>query len=108
MKPNDVEWLEALTDIIKKNLTNEQFTVDTLASEMAVSRSNLRRKVLGVTGLPPNDYIRLVRLKVAAELLQSGKYRVNEVCSLIGFSSHSYFSTCFQKQFGVLPKDYVK
>ena len=108
MKPNDVEWLEALTDIIKKNLTNEQFTVDTLASEMAVSRSNLRRKVLGVTGLPPNDYIRLVRLKVAAELLQSGKYRVNEVCSLIGFSSHSYFRTCFQQQFGVLPKDYVK
>ena len=108
MKTADAEWLEQLTDIIKNNLTNDQFTVDTLAAEMAVSRSNLRRKVIGVTGLPPNDYIRLVRLKVAAELLQSGKYRVNEVCYLIGFTSHSYFSTCFQKQFGVLPKDYMK
>ena len=108
MKTVDAEWLEELTNIIKNNLTNEQFTVDTLASEMAVSRSNLRRKVIGVTGLAPNDYIRLVRLKVAAELLQSGKYRVNEVCYLIGFTSHSYFSTCFQKQFGVLPKDYMK
>ena len=108
MKSADAEWLEEMTGIIKKNLTNEQFTVDTLASEMALSRSSLRRKVVGVTGLAPNDYIRLVRLKVAAELLQSGKYRVNEVCYMIGFSSHSYFSTCFQKQFGVLPKDYAK
>ena len=94
--------------IIRHNLTNEQFTVDMLASEMAVSRSNLRRKILGVTGLAPNDYIRLVRLKVAAELLDEGKYRVNEVCYLIGFSNHSYFARCFQKQFGVLPKDYKK
>lgn len=108
LKSGDAEWLEQLTDIIKKNLTNEKFTVDVLASEMAVSRSNLRRKIIGVTGLAPNDYIRLVRLKVAAELLKEGKYRVNEVCYLIGFSSHSYFTTCFQKQFGVLPKDFAK
>ena len=108
MKKHDVEWLEQVTDIIRRNLTNEQFTVDMLASEMAVSRSNLRRKILGVTGLAPNDYIRLVRLKVAAELLDEGKYRINEVCYLIGFSNHSYFARCFQKQFGVLPKDYKK
>lgn len=108
MNKGDIEWLEGLTEIIKKNLTNEKFTVDTLASEMAISRSNLRRKVIGVTGLPPNDYIRLVRLKVAAVLLKEGKYRVNEVCYQVGFSSHSYFTTCFQKQFGVLPKDFTK
>ena len=108
IKAGDAEWLEQLTDIIKKNLTNEKFTVDVLAAEMAVSRSNLRRKIIGVTGLAPNDYIRLVRLKVAAELLQEGKYRINEVCYLVGFSSHSYFSSCFQKQFGTLPKDFVK
>ena len=108
IKAGDAEWLEQLTDIIKKNLTNEKFTVDVLAAEMAVSRSNLRRKIIGVTGLAPNDYIRLVRLKVAAELLQEGKYRINEVCYLVGFSSHSYFSSCFQKQFGVLPKDFAK
>ena len=108
IKSGDAEWLELLTDIIKKNLTNEKFTVDVLAAEMAVSRSNLRRKIIGVTGLAPNDYIRLVRLKVAAELLKEGKYRVSEVCYLIGFSNHSYFSTCFQKQFGILPKDFAK
>lgn len=108
LKKHDVEWLEQVNDIIKRNLTNEQFTVEMLASEMAVSRSSLRRKILGVTGLAPNDYIRLIRLKVAAELLNEGKYRVNEVCYLIGFSNQSYFARCFQKQFGVLPKDFNK
>lgn len=81
---------------------------DVLASEMALSRSSLRRKILGVTGLAPNDYIRIVRLKIAAHLMQERKYRVNEIAYLVGFSNHSYFARCFQKQFGVLPKDYLK
>ena len=65
-------------------------------------------KLKGVIGLPPIDYIRLVRLKSAAQYLKEGKNRVNEVCHLVGFSNHSYFARCFQKQFGVLPKDYMK
>jgi AraC-like DNA-binding protein len=105
MKPNDVEWLEALSDIIKKNLTNEQFTVDTLASEMAVSRSNLRRKVLGVTGLPPNDYIRLYRLNTAARMLNDG-CQIKIVVENVGFSSVSYFTSSFVKHFGITPGEY--
>ncbi len=108
IKRSDFEWLEQVNNIIIQNFTNESFTVDTLASEMALSRSNLQRKLKGVTGLPPIDYIRLVRLKSAAQYLKEGKYRVNEVCYLVGFSNHSYFARCFQKQFGVLPKDYMK
>ena len=108
IKRSDFEWLEQVNEIIIRNFTNESFTVDMLASEMALSRSNLQRKLKGVTGLPPIDYIRLVRLKSAAQYLKEGKYRVNEVCYLVGFSNHSYFARCFQKQFGVLPKDYMK
>jgi YesN/AraC family two-component response regulator len=47
-----------------------------------------------------------MRLKKAAELLSEGKYRVNEVCYIVGFNNPSYFSKCFQKQFGKLPKDF--
>lgn len=108
IKRSDVEWLEQVNEIIIHHFTNEAFTVDMLASEMALSRSNLQRKLKGVTGLPPIDYIRLIRLKSAAQFLKEGKYRVNEVCYLVGFSNHSYFARCFQKQFGVLPKDYMK
>ena len=73
-----------------------------------MSRSSLLRKIKGVTESTPNDFIRLIRLKRAAEILKEGEYKVNEVCYLVGFSSTSYFSKVFQKQFGVLPKDFVK
>lgn len=104
----DSEWLENVNGIINRNLTNESFNIDRLAEEMAVSRSNLQRKLKGLTGMPPNDYIRLIRLKIAAQLLKEGKYRVNEVCFIVGFNNHSYFARCFQKQFGVLPKEFAK
>ena len=58
--------------------------------------------------MTPNDYLRLERLKKAAQLLQEGKYRINEICYMVGFSSPSYFAKCFQKQFGVLPKDLME
>jgi AraC-like DNA-binding protein len=50
----------------------------------------------------------LIRLKTAGELLREGEYRINEVCYIVGFNNPSYFARCFQKQFGILPKDYVK
>ena len=55
-----------------------------MAEEMAISRSNLQRKLKGLTGMPPNDYIRLIRLKTAGELLREGEYRINEVCFIVG------------------------
>lgn len=55
----------------------------------------------------PVDYIRLIKLKKAVELMKSGKYRINEICYMVGFSSPSYFTKCFQKQFDMLPKDYM-
>ena len=108
MNKTDVKWLNTINEIIIRNFTNEEFTIDKMAEEMAVSRSNLQRKLKGLTGMPPNDYIRLIRLKTAGELLREGEYRINEVCFIVGFNNPSYFARCFQKQFGILPKDYVK
>jgi AraC-like DNA-binding protein len=71
-----------------------------------MSRSTLHRKIKGISDLTPNDFIQLIRLKKAAELLREGSCRVNEICFLVGFSSSSYFSKSFKKQFGVLPKEY--
>ena len=65
------------------------------------------RKIKGVLDLSPNEYLRLERLKKAAQLLKEGENRVNEICYMVGFNSPSYFAKCFQKQFGVLPKEFV-
>jgi len=104
----DEEFVERLNEIIVKHIGDENFGVDQLAEILNMSRSSLHRKIKGIAHLTPNDYIRLVRLKKAVELLENGSYRVNEICYIVGFSSPSYFSKCFQKQFGVLPKDFAK
>lgn len=103
---NDGKWMEKLNGIISDNLSNGEFNVDMLAEQMSVSRSFLQRKMKAILGMTPNDYVKLVRLKAASQLLSSGQYRVNEVCWMSGFNNVSYFTKCFYKQFGVLPKDW--
>ncbi|MDR1918839.1 MAG: response regulator [Tannerellaceae bacterium] len=101
----DELFLEKLMQIIQKNLSDVSFNVVQLAGELCMSRSSLHRKIKGVSELTPNDFIQLVRLKKAAELLQEGSYRINEICYLVGFNSSSYFSKSFKKQFGISPKE---
>lgn len=86
---------------------NPDFNMDAMAELLHMSRSSFYRKMKGVLDLTPNEYLRLERLKLAAQLLKDGRDRVNEICYKVGFNSPSYFSRCFQKQFGVLPKDFV-
>lgn len=104
----DEQFLNRLTEVVMQNIEEENFNVDNLAYAMNMSRTSLHRKIKGISELTPGDFIRLVRLKRAAELLQEGEYRINEICILVGFHSQSYFTKSFQKQFGVLPKDFGK
>lgn len=108
MSRNDRRWLDKLTGIIRENLTCETLSVDLLVEKMALSRSSLQRKLKGLTGTSPNEYIQLVRLKTAAQLLGKGEYRISEVCYLTGFSSMSWFAKCFTRQFGMRPKDFIR
>ena len=103
----DELFLDKLNEIIEQNMSNEQFSIEKLAFSLSMSQSNLQRKIKGISGMVPVDYIRLIKLKKAVELMKSGKYRINEICYMVGFSSPSYFTKCFQKQFDMLPKDYM-
>ena len=103
----DTEFLSKLREIIHLNLSNSDFRMEDIAEAMFMSRANFYRKIKGVLNMVPNDYLRLERLKVAAQLLIDGKYKVNEICYMVGFSSPSYFSKCFQSQFGVRPREFV-
>lgn len=102
----DEAFLEKLTEVIKSNISEPEFNVDILAEKMNMSRSSLHRKIKGIAQITPNEFIQLERLKMAAQLIQSQEYKINEVCYIVGFNSSSYFAKCFQKQFGVLPKDF--
>lgn len=102
----DEEFIKKLNEVIQANMTNPEFSMDDMADSLNMSRSNFYRKIKGVLDLSPNEYLRLERLKMAAQLLREGESRINEICYMVGFNSPSYFSKCFQKQFGVLPKDF--
>ena len=103
----DEEFIWKLNDIIQANLHNPEFSMEDMADALKMSRSSFYRKIKGVLDLSPNEYLRLERLKQAAQLLKEGKSRVNEIFYTVGFNSPSYFSKCFLKQFGVLPKDFI-
>jgi len=104
----DEEFMEKIIEIINENITDGNFNVEKLSGIAYMSRSSLHRKIKALSGLPPTDFIRLIRLKRAAELIQEGRYRIGEICYLVGINSSSYFIKLFQKQFGMTPKEFYK
>ena len=103
----DDEFLTQMNRIIEENIDNPKLNVPFLAEQMAISRSGLFAKIKSLTDITPNEMIQVIRLRRAAVLLREGKYRINEVSFMVGFGSASYFTKCFQKQFGVKPGEYV-
>lgn len=104
----DEEYMDKLHDFIMKHISEPDLNIESLTIQLGTSKSSLYRKLKANTGLSINEYIRVCRLKQAAELLSSQKYKINEVAFMTGFSSPSYFATCFQKQFGISPSEFVK
>lgn len=99
-------FLKQFSDLILKNMAKQDLSVNDLADEMHVSRSVLFKKVKDMTGMTPNNFIKTMRLRKAAELLSTDRYKINEVCWLVGFNTPSYFSKCFHEQFGIYPKEF--
>lgn len=104
----DEKFMGKMNDYVMNNLADSCLSVESLAEYMNMSVSTLYRKVKATTSLAPNDFIRLCRLKKAAELLAKGDLRVNEVSHSLGFSTVSYFTSCFMKQFGITPSEFIK
>lgn len=92
---------------VEKNLNNPLYSVDQFGKDMNMDRTGLYRKLMAIVGQSPVAFIRTVRLKRAAQLLKQG-YTVSEVADMIGFGTTSYFSKCFQEEFGIKPSQYAK
>ena len=108
MASGDTEFINTLQAVVQENISNSELTLDDLATQMRISRSNLYRKINGVLNISPMDYLRVERLKQAAKILTEDKYTITEVSYMVGFNSPTYFTKCFHKQFGVLPKEFVR
>lgn len=108
MSSADKNLLAKITQAIEDNITDPNFGVEMLADQVNLSRSSLHRKLKDLTGTSPTDFVRLIRLKKAADLITEGSYRIGEVCYIVGINSPSYFIKIFQKQFGMTPKEFEK
>lgn len=105
---SDEQFMNKIIDVIVENITEVDFNVERMADILCMSRSSLHRKIKALTTLPPVDFIRLIKLKKAAEIIQEGNYRMSEICYLVGINSPSYFSKLFLKQFGITPTEFSK
>lgn len=104
----EYDFMERLSVVLMDNLSDNDLGIRKLADMMSVSGGTLSKKVKANTGLTVNEYIRISRLKKAAALLADNKYRINEVAYLTGFSTPSYFTQSFRKEFGILPSEFIK
>lgn len=99
----DKEFLDKVMMVVDEELSNSEFAINDFCRKLGMSRTSVYNKIKTLTGQGPNDFIRIVRLNKAKELLASQRYSISEVANMVGFADPKYFSTCFKKQFGVSP-----
>jgi len=103
----DEAFLQKLLRLIEENIDNSNFSVEELSGDMFISRYTLYKKILALTGKTPNEFIRHMRLKRAAQLLQNGYLTISQICYKVGFKSQKYFVKAFKAEFNVSPSSYI-
>lgn len=104
--PVDESLLKKALECIEKNMSNPSYSVEQFSKDMCMDRTGLYRKLMAISGQSPTAFIRSIRLKRSTQLLEQG-LSVSEVADLVGFGTASYFSKCFQDEYGVKPSHYL-
>jgi len=102
----DDEFMNRLMSVMETNISNGSFTVEQLCSLAGFGRTVFFNKLKSLTGLSPNEYIREVRLKRAAQLLEIGDYTVSQITYMVGMNDSRYFSKCFKQKYNMTPTEY--
>ena len=102
----DQKLLRVAITTVENNISDSQFSVEKMATEMNMSRTNLHRKLKSIMGLPPSELIRSIRLRKAAKLILNKVDSVSQIALQVGFDDYAHFSKSFKKHFGVPPTNY--
>ena len=107
---NTLDWkfIASVKECIEKNMGDSDFNVEMLSSQHHMSRTSFYNKLKILTGYAPADYIRMIRLQYAAQLLKQGEHTVTEVADIVGFSDVKYFREVFKKYYDVSPSKYAE
>ena len=104
--PQDNAFISELYILMENELSNTELNISRMTEVLKISRTKFYYKIKGLTGENPNIFFKTYKLNRVAELLTEGKYNISEVADMTGFSSLSYFSASFKKQFGISPSEY--
>lgn len=105
--PDEV-FIKKVLILIDNNISNPNFSVEELSNEVFVSRYTLYKKILAMTGKTPNELVRSMRLKRAAQLLETGHLTISQICHKVGFKSQKYFVKMFKAEYNTIPSKYVE
>ena len=103
----DNEFLNRALIVADQNLSDNNFGIDSFAKEMLVSRSQLHRKIMAITGQPPGEFLRIFRLKKAARMLMEKKLSITQIAFEVGFNSPSHFTKAFHQLFKCNPSEFA-
>ena len=106
--PEDEKFVDKVTKYIEARLDDTDLSVEQMASDIGMSRVQLYRRLVSVTGKTPSEFIRLIRLRHAEHLLAESQLTVSEIAYQVGFSSQRYFSKCFKDLYGYMPSQYKR
>lgn len=104
----DEEFIQKAVKVVEENLANAEYTVEELSDAMSMSRVYLYKKILSMTGKTPIEFIRIIRIRRGADLLQKSQLTVSEIAYQIGFNNPKYFTKLFKEEFEMLPTEYRK
>ncbi len=107
IRPQDEEFLTHVLDSIGSNVSNPDFSVEKLASDVCMSRGNLHLKLKTITGKTPIELIRTIRMEKACDLLKDDNLSIAEIAEQTGFQTASYFITAFRRSLGMTPGKYA-
>ena len=99
-------FLAKLLDVMERQMDNNTLTVDELVEEMSMGRTVFFNKLKSLTGLSPVEFIREMRIKRAAQLLEERQYNITEVTYMVGMNDSRYFAKCFKNTYGITPSEY--
>lgn len=104
----DEKFLAKVKIITEENMQEPEFSVEKLSSEVGISRAHLYNKLLALTGKTPIEYIRIMRIRRAAQLLEKSQLTVMEIAYKVGFNDPRYFTKHFKSEFKLTPTQYIK
>jgi AraC-like DNA-binding protein len=106
--PPDEHLLKLLFSKLEENWQDADFDISDYCRETAMSSSQLYRKTIALTSMPPNSLVKDFRLHKAKELMRKRYYNIAQITFDSGFTSASYFTKCFKKKYGLLPMAYLE